>query len=367
MAKLSKKERVMEIDKRLIDGETVEVESLKDEFGVSLKSIRRDLADLRKMYADKLLANPELLDETIQVLRNYLTHNEAEFLKEKERFTYMNDEQLSAELCGEAEESDKDILGGIVHYQGKGAFKMIVPQNTTLTNSELFTVIKILLESRALVKEEMDRVIHKLLNTCLRDKESERLEKMIRNEHFYYIPPRHGEKLIEKIWQIVEAIYSSSFMLIEYTKTGTEKWREHLLRPVGVMSSEFYFYVIAYRAKNLEMKEVSARAYPTVYRIDRIQTLTTLEEKFEMPNKTLFQEGEFRKKVQFMYTGKMEKVRFIFKGISDEPVLDRIPSADSHPVKDGFEITAEVYGREGIEMWLRSQGDLVQDLRWFTE
>ena len=69
--------------------------------------------------------------------------------------------------------------------------------------------------------------------------------------------------------------------------------------------------------------------------------------------------GCIRKRVQFMYGGKLETVRFIYKGPSVEAVLDRLSTAEILSEHDGcYEIRAEVFGK-GIEMWLRSQGDRV--------
>ena len=61
-----------------------------------------------------------------------------------------------------------------------------------------------------------------------------------------------------------------------------------------------------------------------------------------------------------MYTGKLHKVKFWFRGSSLEAILDRIPTAKvlEHSEK-GYLITAETYG-EGMEMWLKSQGNNVE-------
>ena len=99
--------------------------------------------------------------------------------------------------------------------------------------------------------------------------------------------------------------------------------------------------------------------FPTIYRVDRIEKLQVLDEHFQVPYSRRFSEGEFRKRVQFMYGGKLETVRFIYKGPSVEAVLDRLSTAEILSEHDGcYEIRAEVFGK-GIEMWLRSQGDRV--------
>lgn len=107
-------------------------------------------------------------------------------------------------------------------------------------------------------------------------------------------------------------------------------------------------------------------SFPTIYRIDRIQDLKIFDEHYVIPYSDRFEEGEFRKRIQFMYGGKLRKIRFIYSGYSLEAVLDRLPTANIEKKKqseDGkrylYTISAEVFG-DGIDMWIRSQGDQVQ-------
>ena len=66
----------------------------------------------------------------------------------------------------------------------------------------------------------------------------------------------------------------------------------------------------------------------TYYWIDRIRDFKVLNEHFTMPYKDRFQEEEFRKRVQFMYSGKMDRIRFKYTGPSIEAVLDYLLTAE---------------------------------------
>ena len=102
--------------------------------------------------------------------------------------------------------------------------------------------------------------------------------------------------------------------------------------------------------------------FPTIYRVDRIRSFHITGEHFQVPYLERFQEGEFRKRVQFMYGGKLQKIRFKYAGPSIEAVLDRLPTAEiEEQTEDGWIVRAEVFGK-GIDMWLRSQGDYIQTL-----
>ena len=53
-------------------------------------------------------------------------------------------------------------------------------------------------------------------------------------------------------------------------------------------------------------------------------------------------------------------MKFRFYGENVEAVLDRLPTAQILSEEDGvYTIAAEVFGK-GIEMWIRSQGELVE-------
>ena len=76
-----------------------------------------------------------------------------------------------------------------------------------------------------------------------------------------------------------------------------------------------------------------------------------------------FEEGEFRKRIQFMYGGKLQTVKFTYSGYDINAVLDRLPTAQILSVDENgvYTVTAEVFGK-GIDMWLRSQGEFVNTI-----
>ena len=126
------------------------------------------------------------------------------------------------------------------------------------------------------------------------------------------------------------------------------------------MFSEFYFYLIVFMVNKDD-------EIPIVFRIDRITEVRNTNKKFDIPYSSRFEDGEFRKRIQFMYSGKLHKVKFEYTGLK-EVVLDRLPTAEikkeenlENNVKK-YTIWAEIYGEEGIKMWLRSQGDRVKIL-----
>ena len=61
-----------------------------------------------------------------------------------------------------------------------------------------------------------------------------------------------------------------------------------------------------------------------------------------------------------MHGGKLERIRFEYSGYDVDAILDRLPTAKIESEKDGkYIIRAEAFGN-GIDMWLRSQGENVR-------
>lgn len=243
------------------------------------------------------------------------------------------------------------------------------PLRNLLTNEETFAVLKVLLESRSLTKAELFPILEKLISCCVPPDNRRQVTDLIANEKYHYVEPRHKKEILEKMWNLSAAIRAHKEIKITYMRqSGDDVSR--VLKPVGIMFSEFYFYLVGFIDKENQLEkikfEVENDPFPTIYRIDRIKEYAVTDRHFNVPYQNRFEEGEFRKRVQFMYGGKLQKIKFWYKGPSVEAVLDRLPTAKilQH---DGnvYLISAEVFGK-GINMWLRSQGDMVKVVEIFV-
>lgn len=294
--------RLLSIYERLNKGEIIEKAQLAEYFGVTQKTIQRDIDDLRAYIAEVHFAESEVAIKYDKVKKGYY----------------------------------------LVRFEREW-----------LTNEEVISLCKILLESRAFCKEELNSLISKLLTQVVPN-DRKKIEDMIRNEQHHYVPLQHGKHLFSILWELSQLITNSELTRFTYTRQdGVTNVR--LVKPVAIMFSEYYFYLIAYMADG-------NKDFPTVFRIDRITDLKGIKQHFNVPYKDKFNEGEFRKRVQFMYSGELQRVTFEFSGPSLEAVLDRLPTAEIISDNDGvYKIRAEVYGK-GIQMWLRSQGDWIKNI-----
>lgn len=252
----------------------------------------------------------------------------------------------------------------VVYDRKLGGYRLETEEKSQLEAKELLAVCKVLLESRSLVKDEMFPIINKLLNICESEEDSKLLKNFIRNEMYHYIELHHGKKLLDNLWKLESAVDEQRYIEIRYKKLKNGEEVVRKVRPVGVMFSEYYYYLTAFiEDKDVrEDFEVADDAFPTIYRLDRIKELKILEERFRVSYSSRFEEGEFRKRVQFMYGGKLQKVKFLYSGNDIDAVLDRLPTAVVLSEKEGvYTVSAEVFGK-GVDMWLRSQGDLIKTI-----
>lgn len=307
------KDRLLAMYAQLAEGKPLYKAREAVKYNCSLRSIQRDIEDLRSFFADR------------------------------------------SETTGVVQE--------LIYDRKLNAYRLVPPLRNLLTNEETFAVLKILLESRSLTKAELFPILEKLISCCVPPDNRRQVMDLIANEKYHYVEPRHKKEILEKMWNLSEAIREHKEIKITYMRqSGDDVSR--VLKPVGIMFSEFYFYLVGFIDKENQLEkikfEVENDPFPTIYRIDRIKEYAVTDRHFNVPYQNRFEEGEFRKRVQFMYGGKLQKIKFWYKGPSIEAVLDRLPTAKilQHD-GNGYLISAEVFGK-GIDMWLRSQGDMVE-------
>lgn len=312
--KSDKIERVLDIYTKLLNGYIINKKEEAIKYGVNERSIQRDIDDIR----------------------NYLENNAM----------------------------DAGCVNAVIYDYLEKGYRLEKNNKVKLSNSEVLAICKILLDSRAFTKEEMTNMLHKIISCCVPKNNRKRVIDLISNELFHYVEPKHKTRFIDMMWNIGQAIREHRYIMIEYLRMKDKAIVTRKVEPAAIMFSEYYFYLTAFIDDENVRKnfDVINDSFPTIYRIDRIKKIKILEEKFRIPYSNRFEEGEFRKRIQFMYGGKLQKVRFNYFGPDIDAVLDRLPTAQILSEDNGvYTISAEVFGK-GIEMWMRSQGEYVKVL-----
>lgn len=313
--KEDKVSRVLDLYSQMLAGRTVQKSVAAQYYGVHERSIQRDIEDIRLFCRDGM------------ALRD-------------------------GAACD------------IVYDHGEKGYRLEGGQVPKLSNSEVLALCKILLDSRAFVKTEMAEMLNKIIACCVPESNQALITKLVNNEAFHYVEPRHRTSFLDTMWQLGEAIQQHRYVRITYGRMKDRKIVERRLKPLALLFSEYYFYLIAFiEDRDIQKVYESARdVTPTIYRLDRIKTLSVEKETFRIPYNQRFQEGEFRKRIQFMYGGPLKRVTFTYNGCDIDAILDRLPTAKILSEENGaYRIEAEVYG-DGVEMWLKSQGKYVSDI-----
>jgi len=316
---MDKNNRILSVYTQLLQGQTVVKKDLAGQFGVNEKSIQRDL----------------------EAIRDFLDRQAVE-------------QGYGSQLIYDVKE--------------KG-YRLEQSERMGLSDDEILAVSKILLDSRAFPKREMMSLLDRLILSHVPFENRRNVEKLLSNERFHYVELTHHRSFLDKLTPLGKAIRECRVIQISYEKMKGKAVVERKLEPLAVLFSEYYFYLVGF-IEEINKEEAFENAddpFPTIYRIDRIRELKVTQERFKIPYADRFEEGELRKRVQFMYGGKLRKVRFRYVGESIEAVLDRLPTAKVLNEEDGeYTIEAEVFGK-GIDMWVRSQGARIADYKVICE
>ena len=281
-----------------------------------------------------------------------------------ERSIQRDIDDIRAFLAEQRSENKTDIRQ-IVYDRKKDGFVMQGAIGNLMSNDEILAVSKILLESRAVTKSEVTDILHKLIAACVPQANMKLVSDLIANEAYHYVELTNKSGINDKLWALGEEIQQCNLLEITYRKQVSEKKTvKRVIQPVAIIFSEYYFYLNAFIVeKNENGTYEQLYDYPAVFRVDRILKHREMGEKFRIAYANRFEEGEFRKRVQFMFPGQLIRVEFLYSGRNVEAILDRLPTAKIlSEDADGYIVQAEVYGN-GILMWLLSQGSTVEVLR----
>lgn len=297
----TKQERILEIFFRGLRGEDLSIRGLAAEYGLSPKSISRSFNDLKAFLADhrELVGNTEL------------------------QYSYKD---KCYRLC----------------------------MDEFLSSKELFSMVEVLIGARAFSKEDLLRITGKLKQFTTPENRI-KLNDLIHKELYQYPEIKHDcDSVVDTMWQLILYIWEKREITLQYYRTD-RTYVEHRLRPVSLMFSDYYFYLIAFGTKYNDGKALH-------FRVDRIKHITKHSKKFTVADVPSFDEGLLRRQSIFMRYGELQKIKFEYKGESLQAVMDKIPTAKVvERTKDHYVIEAEVYG-DGITMWLLSHGSTVKVL-----
>ncbi len=238
-------ERVLAIYTKLLSGYLVNKSEEANNYGVNERSIQRDIDDIR--------------------------------------------------LFLENDFGESGVVNSVVYDRNEKGYRLEQECKSKLTNGEVLALCKILLDSRAFRKDEMTDLLDRIVSCCVPESNQKIIKELIGNESFHYVEPRHETKFIDTMWNLGQAIRNCQYIEIQYTRLKDKATVKRKVKPVAIMFSEYYFYLTAFiDAEDVRRDfDVLNDSFPTIYRVDRIKKLKVSEEKFHIPYRDRFEEGEF--------------------------------------------------------------------------
>lgn len=301
-------ERVLLIHQRLLNQQPVNTAQLSQQFDVGTRTIQRDIKFLKDFYS---------------------THHPSFKLEPYDR----------------------------THETYK-----LTKVDAGFTKNQLLVLVKILLSSRSLIRDEVQPTIDQLLNLTNWDASRE-IKTLINSELALYHGPRHQKPLLKLIWEMSEHITQQETITIVYRRNDDVRVDEVIL-PEALVHDTYYFYLVAYSQKAAAIR---------YYRLDRIVGELKTATILHPDQQHQFRAGDEHPQLYAMHDGHQRTIQIEFRGPVDV-VLDRFPLSKEVPTKTpsihGNSNTAHdihtfnIIGYDtGITMWLMSQGDHVKVLK----
>ncbi|MGT2907399.1 helix-turn-helix transcriptional regulator [Streptococcus dentiloxodontae] len=186
---------------------------------------------------------------------------------------------------------------------------------------------KILLESRALRKDEVSEIINIFVERAVDDKERTRIKKLTQFELNSYqelkFYQESNQSILPTISAIFDAIVDQRPLAFSYAKPSS-KVEEYIVLPISVIFDSHYFYCISYKLDENFKSQYKLQEL-RYFRVDRFKTIhkSILNSAFSLTKeeqKQLIKDEQVRYqtfsmlsdqkwvKIQFKYTGKFRDI-----------------------------------------------------------
>lgn len=187
MNKTAKNMRILCLYIQFCQGKIINKMEAADSFGVDERSIQRDIDDIRS-FMDKY-----------QVINTYDSRQ-------------------------------------IVYNRNEKGFVMTGCDSIMMTNGEILAIAKILLGSRAFTKEEINKILDKLIQGCVPLKNVKLVTDLIANEKYHYIEPHHKTNILNKLCDIGMAIREHNLLEITYRRGDISKGIvQRIVEPAAIL------------------------------------------------------------------------------------------------------------------------------------
>ncbi|CAM3332256.1 helix-turn-helix transcriptional regulator [Vagococcus fessus] len=296
-------ERLLEILLRLMNGETLTVKELEKEFPCTKKTLQRDFNKITNLFSGQ------------QTETDHNDHIQATLIHENNSYR--------------------------------------LAHKNLLSTSDIIAILKILISTRSLSKNELQSLIT-TLSWRASAEEQKVIHQLINGELLGYQELSHKKDILPLLDYWIEAIINQTTIKAKY-RTANNTLTELIGTPESILAGGSYFYIRIYTKHSEKVKN---------FRLDRfVSEITEANETLKIPQEKKLPPADLRNKNISMFTsapGSLTGFKFKYWQ-SEEIILDTFPNATIiHPKnKDFIEVTVE-QSPESSLFWILSQGGNIQ-------
>ena len=201
---------------------------------------------------------------------------------------------------------------------------------------EMLPILKTIFESGAILPQKLFPILEKMVALMADNKDRQELEQFLLQEETCYQPPIYKKPIGIILCQVEKIIKEHQWVKLCYCRTENSEEIECVVLPQTVVMREKRFFLVAQTDIGIEYNAVA------LYRIDRINKIEPLHEaQFYQIQK----QKEVREKVVSVAGGEEYHIRFLYHANSIITVKEKLPHAKFVPIKDGWQVDAFVYGK----------------------
>lgn len=203
-------------------------------------------------------------------------------------------------------------------YRDSNDYSYSLNQISGLENKNIFILLKILLSSRALNKQETHEIVKQLL-ASLPDSDRKAIKDSILNELTFITTLKECQNRTDKIWALEKMIQESQLITFQYTNHEIFEnpvTTSVTIRPSSIFFDNYYFFLVGL--------EEQSKQYIT-YRIDWMEAINGIKKKEKIEHNARYEHGLKRPITAYGYSGKKMRIQFEYHGFIDY-VIDRFPS-----------------------------------------
>ncbi|WP_204121698.1 MULTISPECIES: helix-turn-helix transcriptional regulator [Levilactobacillus] len=228
-----------------------------------------------------------------------------------------------------------------------------------LSAEEILALLKIVIGTRSLTREELLRVKDNLLD-LVADTERGAIQKLISNSLVHYTPLfSNGDKeILPLLKDFANWVSHKTPIKFHYRSSVPDAQGRALSKPgsgvpLSIYFADFYFYVVMY------IPEINKSL---VYRLDRFQDARTTRAVVKVPGDKKIDEGALRNKTYLLSGGTDIPYEFRYWGYP-QTALDKLPNSriTEWNREDGsVTIKGDHLASQGALLWVLSQGAQIQ-------